>query len=106
MREVEAIARICWSASEKPSDDYEVHNIIEPDGTYSIFAGDFIIAEDRRVVLLEFSTGMAFDHLRNSSAVSLLSLLGEQTAKLLLSEFGVKVSPNSTARKKGHAAAH
>lgn len=95
MPTVESIASLCWEASEKPNDSGDTRNIIEPDGSYQVFAGDFIVSESLGVALLEFSSGMAFDHLREGPAGYLLPIMSSELAHLMFSEFGL--SPRSTA---------
>lgn len=99
--EVERIGRLCWESSEKTVEEYEERNIIEPDGTYQVFAGDFIISEDFHVKLLEFSTGLAFNRLRTGATATILPLLARQTAHLFLAEFGVRASPKARKGRVG-----
>jgi hypothetical protein len=93
MPSVERMTRLCWEASEKSDSSGDVRTQIEPDGSYQLFAGDFLISSDFQVKMLEFSSGMALDHMRHGDTASLLDELALDTARLFTREFSLKGGP-------------
>ena len=68
--------------------------MVDQDGSFVFFAGDFLVTPALRVVLLEFSGGMALRRLRDGpSTRALLPLLVRESLHLLLRAYGISPSP-------------